>query len=400
MTLRWLVAAAAAGLVLLLTLTPSGSSPEGVGRCMLCNPRLMADVADNVALFVPFGLSLSLLGLSAAVAAALGASLSGVIELLQSWVPGRDATLVDFVANTIGAGLGAWAMPSVQRWRSAPVAHDGRSLIAAALACMTWIATGALIAPSWTASDYWGQWTPVLDSIEPYKGKVLAARVGEMAVPSHRISDSAGLRATLAARAPVRVEVLIGPPPIRVSSIFNIADAEARRVLLVGASGHDLIIRYRSRAADWTLDQPALRIAGALERLAPGDRTTIVITRRTDDYCARVGEEETCGLGFGAGDGWSLLLSSVRIPPDWRVRLGFLWMSALVAPVGFFARGDRRTTIALAAIVACLLWLPGITELRPTRIYEWVGVAAGLAGAALLARAVRQRSDAALPMVS
>jgi VanZ like family len=395
MTLRWLFLGATACLVLLLTLAPTSSQPESLGRCLLCNPRLLADGIANIGLFVPFGLALGLLGASATAAVAVGGLLSGVIELVQSSVPGRDGTLIDFVANTMGAGIGAWAVHLVRRSVMAPAAgRDWLALIGAGAACVAWIATGSLMAPSWSPSDYWGQWTPVLESLEPYQGEILAATVGEMSVASHRVGDSARLRAALSARAPVQVDLLVGPPPTRVSSIFSIADAEAERVLLVGASRRDLVFGYRMRAADWRLDQPDLRLAGAFDAVAPGHRTTILIARRAHDYCVRVGQDETCGVGLGAGDGWSLLLSARGFPPAWRVRLGFLWMAALAAPAGFFASGRRRTILAVTAMIACLLLLPALTEVRPTRLHEWGGVLAGLGSGALLARVIGRRPRA------
>jgi glycopeptide antibiotics resistance protein len=74
-----------------------------------------ADVASNVLLFVPWGLLLAiwLAGRNASYGAALalavtsGALLSGSVELVQLFAPGRTPSFVDLVTNTFGSSLGA-----------------------------------------------------------------------------------------------------------------------------------------------------------------------------------------------------------------------------------------------------------------------------------------------------
>jgi VanZ family protein len=79
--------------------------------------RFVADIAVNIAIFVPLGWCLHrtgrALGLSprAAVAGAVaGATLFSVsMETLQFWLPARYSSIVDVVANSAGALLGAWS---------------------------------------------------------------------------------------------------------------------------------------------------------------------------------------------------------------------------------------------------------------------------------------------------
>jgi VanZ family protein len=85
-------------------------------------PRLSdlhaADVMLNVAGFIPLGLSFAFrqfragkqsLRTSAAAAILMGAALSVAVEVIQAWLPTRDSSLADFIANAAGAGLGAAA---------------------------------------------------------------------------------------------------------------------------------------------------------------------------------------------------------------------------------------------------------------------------------------------------
>ena len=86
--------------------------------------RLAADLAVNIALFVPLGWGLHRTGRglgvpprTVLVAAVLAAAVfSLLMETLQFWLPARYSSIVDVLANTAGALLGAW---SAARYTSA-----------------------------------------------------------------------------------------------------------------------------------------------------------------------------------------------------------------------------------------------------------------------------------------
>lgn len=88
------------------------------------------DVIANVLAYVPFGFLVALVPARLAprdrlaIAVAAGAALSFPLETLQMFTPMRDASLVDLVSNTAGAGLGgmgaiAFVHPSGPRHRVA-----------------------------------------------------------------------------------------------------------------------------------------------------------------------------------------------------------------------------------------------------------------------------------------
>jgi len=74
------------------------------------------DIALNIFGFIPFGLvtaayvlqarPMSTAG-AALVATIIGATTSLMIELLQAYLPSRDSSLLDFINNVLGTGLGA-----------------------------------------------------------------------------------------------------------------------------------------------------------------------------------------------------------------------------------------------------------------------------------------------------
>ncbi len=76
----------------------------------------------NVALFVPFGLLLSMAAprWSPWAVIALGCLASIVIELVQLGIPSRFATISDVIANTAGTAVGCGA---VLWWRAARTDH-------------------------------------------------------------------------------------------------------------------------------------------------------------------------------------------------------------------------------------------------------------------------------------
>jgi len=384
---HWAVLAGVLAMVLSVTLLPAGTqTAPGFARCIFCNPRMLSDSILNTALFVPVGLALRLVSLGPLAAAGVGVLVSVGIEVGQLWVPGRDPSASDIITNGAGAVLGAVSLRWFAAWVAPPRTMAVRLSVAAALcACAIWWATGWLVVPSMAAAEYWGQWTPTFGSLEPYGGNVTAAWVGGMPVPSHRVADSVTLRRHLVDQAPIDVALKVGRPPRRLSPIFSVADAESRRILLVGAAGDDLVYRYRTRAADWHFDQPDLRSPSAFAGVAPGAATTVTITTQAKGVCASVGGRTTCDLGFGPGDGWSLLVSSSAVPSGTRALLQALWMAAVVAPAGYWARRSVGSVAAVALLAAWLLVLPSFTDLLPTRPQEWGGAVVGFLSAALVA---------------
>ncbi|MEP6942128.1 MAG: VanZ family protein [Betaproteobacteria bacterium] len=91
------------------------------------------DIAINVLAYVPFGLAVAMVGartpahIRIARGAAVGALLALCMESAQMFVPTRDASAIDLIANTVGAALGGGlatafcAVPSLRKktgaWR-------------------------------------------------------------------------------------------------------------------------------------------------------------------------------------------------------------------------------------------------------------------------------------------
>ena len=99
----WIAAAGCSALILVATLSPE---PDAVSTG--CEwPGCLLDVAQNLVLFVPLGASLLLATRSHTKSIAAGAALSLAVELLQLHViRGRDASLSDWISNTMGTAAG------------------------------------------------------------------------------------------------------------------------------------------------------------------------------------------------------------------------------------------------------------------------------------------------------
>jgi len=125
-TARDLALACAIALIVVLTLlmpTPTGSGLEPEPRLTpfldlvsalrgdRSLTRVVAEMAANVALFIPFGLALRwrLPGLGLFEIGLASLALSSTMEVLQAFaVAGRWADSTDVIMNTIGGLVGAW----------------------------------------------------------------------------------------------------------------------------------------------------------------------------------------------------------------------------------------------------------------------------------------------------
>jgi hypothetical protein len=140
-TRQEIAVAAVLVVILVITLTPAGNGPPlqfsfalGTGN------RWLADGILNLCLFVPFGLALGWKARSPAKAVVCGLLLSTFVELAQMWIPGRDPSLSDIIANTIGTTVGALTGLRPSAWL-APDARSSVALTALGVAAATLVMT-------------------------------------------------------------------------------------------------------------------------------------------------------------------------------------------------------------------------------------------------------------------
>lgn len=393
-----LLAALTALAIASVTLFPTGDTSGGLSLCLLCGDRGLADAVLNVVLFAPLGAGLALRGTSVRAAVLLGACFSGGIEYLQSLIPGRDASPPDLLFNTLGALLGFALVRAAPAWLH-PSPGLRRRLLAggAALPPLVLLLGGALLMP-WPSRDaYSGQWTPDLGRMEWYRGRVVAASVGGVPVPSRRVEEETErLRALLRAGAPVRVSAVAGPPVRGLAPLFSIYDDRARQIFLVGPARDDVVLRYRTLGSALRMDQPELRAPGAFRGVRAGDPLRVEVAREGRGYCITVNAARYCSLGFTVGDTWRVLLALSSFSAEARTAIGLFWLAALFAPLGLWLRTRRDALLAGAAIAAGLLVVPPLAGLLSTPPGQVLAALAGV-GVGVLARKSLARGPGGVP---
>jgi hypothetical protein len=368
------------------TLTPmdAGSDSDFVA-CFLCGSRGNADALVNVILFAPLGLALALMGRTGIRWIGYAAALSATIEWAQLVIPGRDPSLGDVFFNTVGAAIGQLIAHVGLRCLATNERTAARlSFVASVAAVLVYGLTARLLAPMLPASNYQVWWTPKIHQLEWYHARGLHVTLGSMTLRAGEIPQTPEVRRLLLAGAPLHIEAIAGPRVRALGPLFVIADEREREVLLIGPDRDDLVLRYRTLAAEWRLDQPDVRLRGALARVARGDTMVIEARRTTSGTCLMLNGTGTCRLGYTIGSGWAMLLFPEHFPPWLQQLLGAAWVGAFTIPVGLLARKRPESLLALGFLVVGLFVLPGRSGLLPTPPLQLLGGSAGwLLGAAL-----------------
>jgi hypothetical protein len=190
--------------------------------CFTCDFRWLADAVLNIGLFLPLGMALARRGRSWWIATLAGAVFSTAIELLQMVVPGRDPSLRDIVANTLGAALGAVLVYRPRVWL-VPTPRQAWWLLVAAAAFVAGvvISTGVLLSPARsvtpfsvtrTETDALVQYQTRADVIGLDQPAYYVRRIFAGLDPSAPIQVDVSRRRTgLCLRTPVREACQIGP---------------------------------------------------------------------------------------------------------------------------------------------------------------------------------------------
>ncbi|HEY7685451.1 MAG TPA: VanZ family protein [Gemmatimonadales bacterium] len=364
----------------------AGSDPDFVA-CFLCGSRNSADALVNVILFAPLGLALALMGRTGIRWIGYAAALSATIEFAQLVIPGRDPSLSDVCFNTLGTAIGQLvARVGLRSLASTERTAARLSFVASVAAVLVFGLTARLLAPMLPNSAYQVWWAPKLHQLEWYHARGLHVRLGSMTLRAGDIPQTPEVRRLLRTGAPLHLEAIAGPRVRSLGPLFVIADEREREVLLIGPDRDDLVLRYRTLAVEWGLDQPDLRLRRALSRSTRGDTLVIEASRSANGTCLMLNGAGTCRLGYTIGNGWALLLFPEHFPTWLQQLLGATWVGAFLIPIGLWSRKRPETLLAAGILVAGLLLLPGRNGLLPTPPLQLLGAGVGwLFGAGLQA---------------
>jgi len=396
---RWgsYIALAAVVAIDLATLRP-GPPSYFTYRVVPCsvweNDKLLTDFVLNVLLFLPLGFGLQLAGARRWRIVAGGAALSTTIELLQLWViPGRDASVLDVVANTLGTAGGLLTAGALTTILMPTPRTASRLFTTGVVACaLALIATGLAFAPDPGGMALWTELTPQIGGDPSYAGELLSARVNGRVVRSERIPNDASLREDMH-RGRIDADAIVRPAPVaaRGAAIVRIADACGREIAAVAQRHAALSLRYRMRASAWGLATPGFVLSDAFASRG-GAPTTENDTVRASVDRARVHLEvrgpqrvRSIEIDMNFGMGWTLFVPW-NLALDARTAvISYLWIALICLPLGFWSvgasrhnRNGGRVVVAGALVIAAVITTgPLIFDFRPTPLGVWIGAIAG-----------------------
>lgn len=388
--------------ILVATLHVAGRTiPPGWSFALASGNEALAELIQNLLLFIPLGVSLTLVGVPPLRAVAIGAALSFSVEFLQQWIPGRDPSVGDIIINAASTALGVAVVAAARRSMWAPPALSARlALGTAVVALLVWTATGLLLRTDFPDPPYRDAWTPDVDYWAKYRGKVLSARLGPASLAQDTIDEGQFLLKTgqtleVTVVAPSR-------PPRRKSPIVGFFDEHNTQVLIFAVDGADLVVLHHMKALALNLEELDLRWRHALARVAPEDTFVVQTWRGEYGVCFAVNSTRRCGFGYTIGDGWKLIFYPEHFPAWLYLALNMLWLAGWTVGIGWWTgRSGKRETgygirktkaaaikaAATAIVLIGLIAVPMLTGLKATPIIEWIGAVGGLGLGVMLSRA-------------
>ncbi|MDR0787702.1 MAG: VanZ family protein [Gemmatimonadota bacterium] len=383
--------------IMMATLFPVPGDFSTPGFCIFCGERGGSDFLSNIILFAPFGLALAVRGVSGPLVFLIGGLFSLGIETLQiDIIAGRDASLGDLIANTLGAFSG-WLCFRTLCFLNQPPSSIRRSLGATAITAAVLLAGLSLFHPRLPDTDSWFmQWTAHLRGMDHYDGTVTSTRLGILSIPPGRIDQVDTVKADLFTETLV-VDGVAGSEPARVAPIVSIFDGSQSQVFFIGARGGDLIFQYGARADRLGLDHSTIRVADAFVEMIPGAPFRLVWRGDAKGYCFETGGKYRCGIGLTVGDTWSLVRFVDR-PPTQRAVIQILWLWVVFIPAGVAASQPRHLVASVALMGLLLTGGSLLLGFAMTPLYQIAGAIPGLVTGAVggaLVRASDQKTNTA-----
>lgn len=359
-----------------LTLSSIGGNPEPVTAlqlCLACGRTGLADMVANWLLFVPLGVLASwLFGFEWAVRIAVLFSLG--IEGSQIFLEGRYPALQDLLANSLGGATGAWlAVRTSERVATRTIELS---------VVVAWLAPTLLMLPARPAGTLYGAHAYRWPGLEAYSGRVLSASAGGHSITPGELPNSEQVRGALADRQAIELRIEAGASPDGLAPVLSVFDDDEREVLLIGAIGDDLIVRGWTWGSAVRLDQPDVRLRGALAGSQPGDTLLIEVRRDLDAYCIRAGTRTGCRLAPSLGDGWSFLRNLEGAPAGFRTGVSAAWAFLLGLTLGLASPSRRRALTSGLALAVLGLGVASLhPDVRPQSVHALILVAGTIVGA-------------------
>ena len=318
--------------------------------CIACGPFWLADAISNVVLFLPLGAALVGSGKRPARAILIGALLSLTIELLQSrgWPGGRDASVADFLMNSAGTTIGAWAVLSRDYWLWTSVRRSRAYVAGWATLCL--VAFGAsfwLLAP---VAPSIGTSAPVVASTLPYTpdfgwyaGLSDSALVNGTRVPH---GGSGPVIVNMPRTDSVRIYVDVRGRDTRytvVPLVYLHEPGSTESYAMLAQRGDDAVIRQSLRATQWGFLALDLALPNVFAPAARADSAPLqlhaVFTDRQLSLSARDHGNDVAPSTLSVSPlmAWALMQSVVRLESPLAPIMTTLWIFFWVGPIAWWS---------------------------------------------------------------
>ena len=373
-------------------------------RCRICGPMSGVDVVGNVLLFAPLGLGLAVAGFARRRTVQLGGLASIAIELLQfTIIPGRDTSVVDVAANTLGtfAGFVVGA-----HWRTLVFPDRRASRMLALTSGAAHVALAMVV--SWALGPGLpdGSWyleRGIGTRLKP-AGRVLDARASAEPMVGDTMTNVPTVRRELLAGRSIVVTAVIAPGPNQATSFIQILDTSLDNIVTIDRHRDDAAFYSRMRASDLGLQHIQVKMAGFFAASA-GDTVTLTGARvgpRLEIAGERNGRRSSNALLLTPGLGWAFFLPTGAELERPIPIADVTWTALLLLPFGYWAGRAARmsavpgrwhlTRIGVAATsIGVVPWLFAI---GPSHWWEWTaGFAALLIGHVVGGRTADGSSD-------
>jgi hypothetical protein len=388
-------------IVLAATLAPaSASTPTAAFWCVACGEFGGLDVLNNIVLFLPLGAAFALAtdrrwrSILACVAVTV------FIEAMQiRVVPGRDASLSDILANSLGGAIGVeLALRRGVLFRPRGRAASGLAVAGAAAFALVTALSSLGFRPASIPRSLWVQWTPDRASFEPFTGELLDFKLDSIHLPA-RFFPPVSLGVDRVLRSPEwQATVIVGTENLkpRRSVIARIAE-EFTVLVSIEQYGWDLACQQKTLSGDFRFRSPKIAIRGALSRAGEEtpEQVRFTCSRQYDSLVATTNDRREV-LRLSPSLGWLFVTPLNITVPSRYALVSVLWLIALAFPAGywisFVAKGSaevgasggrmhRARLLAMGAFAAALMIglviVPLLAGTAPGAWWEWAASVAG-----------------------
>jgi VanZ family protein len=399
------VVIAIGGLVFIvaMTLTPATESVSTVRHHCLpfwCDNLPLLDVILNVLLFMPMAFGMRRAGVRNAQTLLAASALSLAIEVLQHLIPGRDASVRDWIMNTVGGAAGIALAIWIDGLLYPKPALARRLAFGAATVWLGLSSLGAWgLGGAPTEAMYFGQLLP--EARLRFAGSVQSASLNGRPFSSEPLPATDSIRSALRRGHLVldaRISRVTTANPL--APIVRVVDDEGYEIASFFQRRRDLLFRVRFKAAAAWLQSPSVRIPDLFDGEVDGpDSHELKLSGQLRDGALRVAALDSRGVETLARLtpqlAWSFFVP-FEFPLDSRAPwLNALWVGGLLLPYGYWlarARvGATRGAVFVAALGAVgLVFLPVLFRYPLSPWSEWLALVLGGAIGGMIGASIRR----------